>query len=73
MMDGFFKIIDLDMVGRIEHFVPYLWRNNEWTVDQQHIIMDRLYGYEEGDGLGHTDMLERIMQITEEEALALIS
>ena len=47
-------------------------------IDNNRILMDRLVGYDESESnkssykLGSSDMLERIVPITEEEALSLI-
>lgn len=76
----YFWINDLEHVGKLEQFVPYLYnKENGWVVDDKHILMDRLFGYDETEpkdspyAIGCTDMLDRIDNITEEEAMKLIS
>lgn len=43
-----------------------------WVRDNEHILMDRIIGYD-GERIGSSDMLFRVKEITEEEALKLIS
>lgn len=42
-----------------------------WIPDVDNILMDRLIGYD-GDEIGNTDMLTRVKEITEKEALAAV-
>lgn len=77
-MIKYYKILDKNLVAKIDDFVPYLYENGKWTIDNNRILMDRLVGYDESESnkssykLGSSDMLERIVPITEEEALSLI-
>jgi hypothetical protein len=65
---GYYFINDLNMVGKINNFVPYLYdREKGWIVDNDNILMDRMMGYD-GERIGSNDMLFRIDEISEEEA-----
>jgi hypothetical protein len=75
----YYWINDLKRVGKLEQFRPYLYdRNNGWVQDKEHILMDRLFGYDEYEpkdspyAMGCSDMMDRIDGITQEEAMKLI-
>ena len=65
---AYFWINDLNLLAKMERRVPYLLVNNNWEVDNKNIVMDRLMGYEPGEGIGNSDMLFRIDEIGFEEA-----
>ena len=75
-MEGFtayYLIKDLNIVGKEEDFVPYIYdKEKGWLVDNDNILSDRIMGYD-GDGIGSADMLTRVVEITEEEASKLIA
>ncbi len=64
----YYKIQDLNMLGKINNDIPYIYKDKQWIVDNDDIIMDRIIGYEPNEGIGNTDMLDRIAEITREEA-----
>lgn len=74
----YYKIHDLNLVGKLDQGTPYVYRDNVWVLDDNNLIMDRLMGYDESEpigspyAMGNTDMLERIKPISEDEALKLI-
>ncbi len=43
-----------------------------WVWDAERILMDRIIGYD-NDGIGSSDIMNRIEKITEQEAFALIN
>lgn len=76
----YYYISDLNKVGKEEEFISYIYdKIKGWTVDQSNILMDRLLGYDGTESedsqynMGSIDMLDRIIEITEEEALKKIA
>ncbi len=79
IMRTYYYISDLNKVGKEEEFIPYIYdKIRGWVVDQSNILMDRILGYEDTEPedstyrLGNLNMLDRITEITEEEALKKI-
>lgn len=71
-MNGYFLIKDLDLVAKIEDFVPYIYYPERgWEVDNANLLMDRLMGYEDGS-MGNSNIFQ-VEEITEAEALKQIS
>jgi hypothetical protein len=78
----YYKIQDLNLVGKIERTNkptgPHLFKGGKWVIDNENAIMDRVMGYDEYEPsdspykMGCADMLERIEEITEAEAMDLI-
>ncbi len=69
----YYHIIDLNLVGKEEEYVPYIYnKDSGWEVDRNNILMDRVMGYDK-DGIGSSDMLLRAEKITEKAASKLIS
>lgn len=75
-MDGvvyYFRITDLDKIGKMDDYVYYIFdKETGWQSDDEHILSDRLIGYD-GDVIGSSDMLSSAEEITEEEANKLIA
>ena len=76
----YYHILDLDIVGKEEDFVPYLYnKKKEWIPDRENILMDRVMGYDVTEskkspyGFGNTDAMSLVREITEEEAMKIIS
>lgn len=68
----YYHIIDLNIVGKEFDFVPYLYDSkNGWVVDEEHLLSDRLMGYD-GGAIGSGDMMLKVEEITEETANNLI-
>lgn len=68
----YYWIKDLKLVAKTENYVSYIYRNGVWERDDNHIVSDRVIGYEPGEGIGNTDMLMKIDEISEEEAERLM-
>lgn len=69
---AYYKILDLNILAKIQDFMPYLYdKRDGWKIDNDNILMDRVMGYEESS-IGNTDMLDKIIEITEDEAEKLI-
>lgn len=76
----YYHIIDLNLVGKEEEYVPYIYnKDSGWEVDSENILMDRVMGYDASEpkespyAIGNTYMMSRIEKITEEEANRLIA
>lgn len=68
----YYFIHDLNTVGKIENFVPYIYDiKTGWVVDNKNILMDRIMGYDE-ETIGNSSELFKIDGITEQEANAII-
>lgn len=70
----YYQILDKGLIGRQNApFACELYNPDTkiWERDKNHILMDRIIGYD-GDGIGASDMLLRIEEITESEAQKLI-
>lgn len=79
IMRTYYYISDLNKVGKEEEFIPYIYdKIRGWVVDQSNILMDRILGYDDTEPedstyrIGNLDRLDRIIEITEEEALRKI-
>jgi hypothetical protein len=75
-MDGvvyYFSITDIDKNCKIDVYFYYIYgKETGWQSDDEHILSDRLIGYD-GDVIGSSDMLSNAEEITEEEANKLIA
>ena len=70
---GYYYINDLQLVGKIENRISYIYcKKNGWQVDKEHLLMERLIGYD-GYEIGVMSELEKIDSISEEKAFALIN
>jgi hypothetical protein len=76
---AYYLIKDLNIVGKKEGFIPYIYdKDKGWVVDNDNILSDRLIGFDETEEpdspyrIGNTDMLSRVEEITEEQAMKLI-
>lgn len=69
----YYLINDLNIVGKIENYVPYIYdKKNGWIVDNDNILMDRVMGYD-GESIGSVSELSKVDEITEEEVNKFIS
>lgn len=69
---AYYYINDLRIVAKTENYIPFIYyKEKGWQVDNNNILNDRLIGYD-GGGIGSTDMLVRVDEISEEEALKII-
>lgn len=79
MDKAYYLIKDLNLVGKEEDYIPYIFKNGEgWCVDSDRLLTDRIMGYD-GDEekaspykIGNTDAIELIEEISEEKAMELI-
>lgn len=76
----YYYISDLNKVGKEEEFIPYIYdKEKGWGVDESNILMDRIIGCDDTEPedspyrIGSSDMMDRISEITEEEALKKIA
>jgi len=75
----FYFIKDLNLIGKQENYIPYIYeRGKGWEVDNSNVLMDRIMGYSEVEltgspyAIGNTDIMESVSEITEAEANKLI-
>lgn len=80
MSIDYYHIKDLNMVAKEDEFVPYVYEPGKgWVVDKDHILMDRLMGYDNTEPadspyrIGNTSMLEAVKEVSEKEAEKLIA
>lgn len=76
----YYRIKDLNMVGKEEDYVPYLYKSGKgWIVDHDNILMDRIMGFDESESsgspykIGNDSMMDLVEQISEKEAEKIIS
>lgn len=76
----YYHILDLDMVGKEEDYVPYLYQPEKgWVVDGGNVLMDRIMGYDvdEADNspykIGNSNIMNLVKEISESEAEKLIA
>lgn len=64
----YYFINDLNRIGKVENFVPYLYEVKKgWVVDHSNALMDRIIGYD-GESIGNSSELFKVEEITEDEA-----
>lgn len=75
----YYRINDLDLLGKEEDYVPYLYKPGKgWVVDNNNILMDRIMGYDKSEpddspyGIGNLSMMERVQEISQKEAEKII-
>lgn len=75
MIVKYYHIMDLDLLGKEEEFIPYLYQKEKgWIVDKEHILMDRVMGYDNLEltdspyKIGNTSISELIKEISEKDA-----
>lgn len=80
MSTVYYRIKDLNMVGKEEDYVPYLYKPGKgWIVDRDNILMDRIMGYDETEHskspykIGNSGMMNLVEQISEKEAEKIIA
>lgn len=78
--DSYYEITDLDMIGKLEGGLPYIFDSGQgWIFDKESLLMDRLMGYDSSEPdaspyrIGNLDMLGRVRKISREEAEKRIS
>lgn len=70
---AYYWINDLKIVGKKENHIPYIYdKDKGWVIEPNHILSDRIIGYD-GYEIGCSDMLLRVDNITEDEAMKLIN
>lgn len=67
----YYKIHDLNIIGKKEQGISYIYTAGNWEVDNDNIISDRIMGYD-GDSIGSSTVFD-IDEITEDEAMELIN
>ncbi len=66
------------LLGKEEDGQYYLYKDKQWTPDNEYMIMDHLMGYDPGEpsdspyGMGCSDIMDEIKEITLEKAMELM-
>jgi len=70
----YYWIKDKNLIGKAKRLTGYIYDDklNEWVLDDKSILSDRIIGYD-GDGIGSSDMMDRLEEITEEQAMEIIN
>nr|WP_314460710.1 hypothetical protein [uncultured Clostridium sp.] len=75
----YYRIKDLNLLGKEEDCTSYLFKPDKgWIVDNDHILMDRLMGYDESEPddspykIGNTSILDLLEELSENEAQKFI-
>lgn len=66
----YYKIHDLNLLGKKEKGILYVYINGTWKMDDDNIVSDRLIGYDD-ESIGSSTIFD-IDEITEFEALNII-
>ena len=70
----YYRIIPLNQIGRKTESGYELYRNGQWEQDREYLISDRLMGYDPSEppgspyGIGNTEIMREIEEMTAEEA-----
>ena len=70
----YYRIIPLNRIGRKTASGYELYQNRQWEKDREHLISDRLMGYDPSEppdspyGIGNTEIMREIEEISLEEA-----
>jgi hypothetical protein len=71
----YYKIHDLELVGKMIDGKPFIYINHEWTFDIR--LLDRIYGYDETEhdtpyAMGNSEIMSSVSIISEEAAIRFI-
>lgn len=78
-VDVYYEITDLKLIAKLGDG-PYIYDPKQgWVIDKEFRLLDRLLGYDASEpkdspyAIGNTDMLNRVREISKEEAEKLIA
>lgn len=70
----YYHIKDLNLLGKEEDYVPYLYKPGEgWIADNDNVLMDRFMGYDDSEPadspykIGNTSIMDLVEEIRENE------
>uniref|UniRef100_UPI0006D0954F hypothetical protein n=1 Tax=Clostridium sp. NkU-1 TaxID=1095009 RepID=UPI0006D0954F len=76
----YYRIKDLNLLGKEEDYVPYLYKPGKgWAVDNDSILMDRVMGFDDSEPtnspykMGNSDILNLVEEISQKEADKIIA
>jgi hypothetical protein len=76
----YYRIKDLDLLGKEEEYVPYLYKPGKgWVVDNDNILMDRVMGYDDSEPanspykIGNSNTMELVEEISQKVAEKFIA
>lgn len=71
----YYRIKDLNLIGKMQDNIPYIYLTEQgWAADTDNILMDRRMGYDETEpkgspyAIGNTSIMELVEEISEDEA-----
>lgn len=79
-MTNYYWINDLKVIAKRDDSVSYLYdmAKKEWVRDMNRYLMDRIMGYDRSEpadspyGIGSSDMMDRVEEISEDKAFEMI-
>jgi hypothetical protein len=76
----YYRIKDLDMLGKEEDYIPYLYKPGKgWVVDNDNVLMDRIMGYDDSEPanspykIGNSSTMDLVEEISEKSAEKFIT
>ncbi len=76
----YYRINDLDLLGKEEDYVPYLFKPGKgWVVDNDNILMDRVMGFDDSEPdnspykIGNSSTMDLVKEISQKEADKIIA
>ena len=70
MKEQYYEITDLKQIGRKADGVMQVYKDGEWVADRDHLLMDRLMGYDPAEpsdspyGIGNTEIMKTVHRIS---------
>lgn len=71
----YYHIKDMNLLGKEEECIPYLYKQSKgWVVDNDNILMDRIMGYDDSEPsgspykIGNSSIIQLVVEISKEEA-----
>jgi len=80
MIVTYYHIKDLDLLGKEEDYVPYLYKPGKgWVVDNDNILMDRVMGFDDSEPgsspykIGNSGTMDLVKEISQKEVDKIIA
>lgn len=76
----YYRIKDLNLLGKEEDYIPYLYKPGKgWVVDNDNVLMDRIMGYDDSEPanspykIGNSSTMDLVEEISEKSAEKFIT
>ena len=76
----YYRIKDLNLLGKEEDYIPYLYKPGKgWVVDNDNVLMDRIMGYDDSEPanspykIGNSSTMDLVEEISEKLAEKFIA